>query len=214
MKKIDLMVFDLDGTLAATGDDLVNSVNYALEVLKLEKKTRKEIISFVGDGVNKLMERALGRDNVYHHAEAMKIFTDHYGRHYLDHTVLNPHVEDVLRNFEKKTKIVLTNKRYHFAVQIVRGLGIEKYFAEIVGIDSLPFCKPDRRVIEHLLSQYGADKRKTLMIGDGMNDILVARDSGVLSCAYLNGLGGREDLLKLKADYYCEDFLDMNAFFN
>jgi len=208
------MIFDLDGTLASTGDDLVNSVNHALGVLKIDKKSKEKIISFVGDGVNKLMERALGRDNIQYHKEAMKIFTDYYGQHYLENTGLNPHVEEVLKNFANKKKIVLTNKRYDFASKIIKGLKIEKYFAEIIGINSTEFSKPDRRIIEYLLDKYGAVKEKTIIIGDGVNDILVAKNSGILSCAYLNGLGNRNDLLKLKADYYCEDLLEINSLFN
>lgn len=214
MKSVDLMIFDLDGTLAATGDDLVQSVNHVLGVLKVEKKSKEKIISFVGDGVNKLMERALGQDNIQYHEEAMKIFTDYYGRHFLDNTGLNPHVEEVLKKFENKTKIVLTNKRYDFASMIIKGLKIEKYFAQIIGIDSTPFSKPDRRIIEYLLDKYGVAKEKTLIIGDGVNDIMVAKNSGILSCAYLNGLGDRNDLLNLKADYYCEDLLEINSLFD
>jgi phosphoglycolate phosphatase len=154
------MLFDLDGTLASTGDDLVHSVNHALEVLKLEKQSKERIISFVGDGVNKLMERALGKDNIKYLEEAMEIFTDYYGRHYLDNSVLNPHVEEVLKKFDNKTKIVLTNKRYNFASKIIKGLKISKYFAEIIGIDSTEFSKPDRRIIEYLLNKYEAAKEQ------------------------------------------------------
>jgi phosphoglycolate phosphatase len=78
----------------------------------------------------------------------------------------------------------------------------------------MPFAKPDRRIIDYLLDKYRAAKEKTLMTGDGRNDILVARNSGILSCAYLNGLGGRKDLLNLNADYYCEDLLEIKSLFN
>ena len=213
MKKLDLMIFDLDGTLVSSGADLVHSVNHALEVLKLQKKSKEEIISFVGDGVNKLMERALGQENIRYHEEAMKIFTDYYGKHLLDNTMLYSHVEDVLENYKNKIKIILTNKRYEFTLMIARGLNIEKYFAEIIGIDSTPFIKPDCRIIEHLLGKYGAAKEKTLITGDGINDIITAKNSGILSCACLNGLGNRNDLLSLNADYYCEDILEINSLF-
>ena len=99
-------------------------------------------------------------------------------------------------------------------MMIVRRLNIEKYFTEIVGIDSTPFAKPDGRVIDYLLNKYGVAREKALMTGDGKNDILVARNSGIMSMAYLNGLGGREDLLNLHADYYCEDLLEINSLFH
>ena len=148
------------------------------------------------------------------HEEAMGIFADYYGKHLMDNTSLYPHVEEVLKNFENKTKIILTNKSYDFTLMIARRLNIEKYFAEIVGIDSTPFAKPDRRIIDYLLDKYGAAKEKTLITGDGRNDILAAKNSGILSCAYLNGLGDRKDLLNLNADYYCEDLLEIKSLFN
>ena len=213
MIELDLMIFDFDGTLVTTGTDLARSINYTLDTLKLEKKSEKEIISFVGDGISTLIQRALGQDNVKYQDQALGIFADYYGKHLMDNTGLYPHVEEVLKNFENKTKIILTNKSYDFTLMIARKLNIEKYFAEIVGIDSTPFAKPDRRVIDYLLDKYGAAKEKTLMTGDGRNDILVAKNSGILSLAYLNGLGDRKDLLNLNADYYCEDLLEIKLLF-
>jgi phosphoglycolate phosphatase len=211
MKKIDLMIFDFDGTLVSTGRDLVDSVNYTLKMLNLEEKPESEIISFVGDGISKLVERVLGQDSTGLHRNAMRIFSDYYSQHLLDKTVLYPHVEDVLKNFENKTKIILTNKRYNFTLMIAKGLKIDRYFAEIIGIDSLPFSKPDRRVVDYLLEKYDKPRETTIIIGDGINDIIAARNSGVLSCAHLNGMGNRKDLLNMKADYYFKDMLEINS---
>ena len=213
MKKVDLMIFDFDGTLVSSGADLIQSINYTLDALKLEKKRGKEILSFVGDGVRKLIERALGQDHIKYIEEAMIIFTDYYGKHLLDNTGLCPQVEEVLKIFENKTKIILTNKRYNFTLAIAQGLNIVQYFAEIIGADSVPFKKPDHRVIDYILDKYGVKKENALIVGDGVNDIMVAKKSGILSCAYLNGLGERKDLLNLKADYYCDDLLEINSLF-
>lgn len=213
MKKVDLMIFDFDGTLVSTGADLIQAINYTLNALKLKKKQEKEILSFVGDGISKLIERALGQDHIKYHEEAMSIFSEYYGQHLLDNTRLYPQAEEVLKNFENMTKAILTNKRYNFTLAIAQGLNIAKYFVEIIGADSAPFQKPDRRVIDYLLNKYGVAKENTLIIGDGINDIAVAKNSGILSCAYLNGLGNRQDLLSLNADYYCDDLLEINSLF-
>ena len=214
MKKVDLMMFDFDGTLVSSGADLIQSINYTLNALKLKEKPEEEILSFVGDGVKKLIEKVLGKNHMKYHEEAMIIFTDYYGKHLLNNTGLCPQVEEVLKNFENKTKIILTNKRYNFTLAIAQGLNITKYFVEIIGADSTPFQKPDRRVIDYILNKYGVAKENTLIIGDGINDIAVAKNSGILSCCYLNGLGDRLDLLSLNADYYCENLLEMNSLFN
>ncbi len=207
------MIFDFDGTLVSTGTDLIQAINYMLNTLSLEEKPGQEILSFIGDGVGKLIERALGPDNIKYREEAMAIFTDYYAKHLLDNARLCPHVEDVLKNYENKTKIVLTNKRYIFTVTIAKELNIAGYFTEIIGADSTPFIKPDNRVIDYILNKYKVAKEDTLIIGDGINDILVARDSGILSCAYLNGLGNRQELLNARADYYCDDLLEINSLF-
>ena len=213
MKKVDLMIFDFDGTLVSTGADLIQAINYTLNALKLKKKQEKEILSFVGDGISKLIERALEQDHIKHHEEAMSIFSEYYGQHLLDNTRLYPQAEEVLKNFENMTKAILTNKRYNFTLAIAQGLNIAKYFVEIIGAGSTPFQKPDRRVIDYLLNKYGVVKENTLIIGDGINDIAVAKNSGILSCAYLNGLGIRQDLLSLNADYYVENLLEINTLF-
>ena len=124
MKKVDLMIFDLDGTLVSSGADLIQSINYTLNALKLKEKPEKEILSFVGDGVRKLIEKVLGQDHIKYREEAMIIFTDYYSNHLLDNTVLSPQVEAVLNNFKNKTKIILTNKLYNFTLAIAQGLNI------------------------------------------------------------------------------------------
>lgn len=211
MKIVDLMIFDFDGTIADTGADLVASVNYTLTAMRLETRSLEEIISFVGDGVRKLMERSLGENHRGRLEEAMSIFSGHYEKHLLDQTVLCPHIEDVLKYFNRKMKVILTNKRYALTVVIARGLHIDKYFMEIVGADTTLYQKPDRRVVEYLLEKYNVTPQKAVIIGDGVNDIAVAKNAGILSCAYLNGLGNREALLRMKADFYCENLMEVNS---
>jgi phosphoglycolate phosphatase len=119
----------------------------------------------------------------------------------------------VLKKFKEKKKIILTNKTYNFTRMIAAGLKIDQCFTEILGIDSTPYSKPDPRVIDYVLKKHQSAPDNTLMVGDGINDIMVARKSGILSLALLNGLGKRDDLLEQKADYYCEDILEMNSLF-
>ncbi len=213
MKEIDLLIFDFDGTLVSTGTDLVAAVNYTLEQLGLEQKKEDEIISFVGDGVEKLIQRALGRDHIDCYPEAIKIFSGHYSEHLLDNTTLHPGVEDLLQYFQNKKKVILTNKRHDFTQAISKGLDIEKYFMEIVGDGTLPFKKPDKRLVDYLSGKYGTEKEKTVIIGDGINDINLAKNSGILSCAILNGLTKREILLAASADYYCENLSEICSLF-
>ena len=134
MKEVDFVIFDFDGTLVSTGTDLVAAVNYTLGQLGYRLKQEDEIIAFVGDGVAKLIERTLGHDGLEHYPEAIKIFSSYYSEHLLDNTALCPGAEAVLKYFQHKDKVILTNKRYNFTMAISHGLGIEKYFLEIMTI--------------------------------------------------------------------------------
>jgi phosphoglycolate phosphatase len=209
MIPVKLMVFDLDGTLADTGADLAGSVNRTLQCLGLPTRPDPEILGFVGDGVRKLIERSLGDTYSDRFDEALKRFEEIYAVHLLDQTTLYPGVLQVLRHFGEKEKVLITNKTLDFTLTLCSGLGIAGFFKEIVAGDSNEFMKPDSRLLLPLLEKFGATPEETLVIGDGVNDILLARNAGVRSCAFLNGLGNRENLLRLGPDFAIERMIDL-----
>jgi phosphoglycolate phosphatase len=214
MIKVEFLIFDLDGTLAASGQDLVSAVNHTLQVLGMETLNHKRIISFVGDGVQELIMRALGGGNKELFVRAMKIFTEYYRDHLLDQTILYPGVRECLDYFGAKRKIVITNKRQEFALKIVQGLGIAPFFEDIVGGDVMAYKKPDPRLVEPYFHRFRIPREETVIIGDGPNDILLAKNAGVWSCACLNGLAPRNSLLKLQPDYSCESLLELRELFS
>lgn len=213
MKPVDLMMFDFDGTLADTGEDIAASVNHALTALGLGSLPVDVILGFVGDGLRILMERALGADDREKLEEAMKFFLCHYEKHLLDHTRLYPEAEETLNHFHCKKKVILTNKRYYLTMAIAKGLKIDRHFLEIVGSDSTPFQKPDGRVVAYLLEKYGVAPQRAVLIGDSANDVAAAKNAGVLSCVHLNGLGNREAMLKMGADFYVEQLTEIRSHF-
>lgn len=213
MRAVELMIFDFDGTLVASGDDLVNSVNYTLTQLDLPELPKRDIIGFIGDGVQKLIERSLGKSFPERFEEAMTIFTAYYTDHLLDTTVPYPDVEVILRHFHDKKKIILTNKRHSFTVQITDALNLTQHFDDIIGADSRPYRKPDIRLIQPLLSRYGLPAERAVVVGDGINDVLLAKNAGMISCAFLNGLGSREKLLSLQPDFVCEKLSELMTLF-
>ena len=214
MKHIDLMIFDLDGTLVNSGGDIVASVNYTLESLAMPTKSQEEILSFVGDGVNKMIERALDKDFQHLFGRAMDIFSDYYARHMLDTTCLCDSVIEVLDHFKNKRKVIITNKRRYFTLKMTDALGISKYFEEIIGADSAAYKKPDRRLFIPLIERFHASYDETVVIGDGINDVMLAKNTGVLSCALLNGLTRRDILLALNPDFALEGLRELIKIFN
>lgn len=214
MKKVDLIVFDLDGTLVNTGDDLTSSVNHTLSVLNIPLLGKETVLSFVGDGVGKLIERSLGNENHHRFDEALGIFSDYYSEHQLDKTELYPGVREILDYFKDIKKCIVTNKLHSFALNISQALEIDGYFDDIIGMGSTPYIKPDPRLVCSLLEQYDIKKEKVVVVGDGKNDIMMAKKSGVSSCAFLNGLSEREKLLRYKPDYTCESMAELKEIFS
>jgi phosphoglycolate phosphatase len=208
------MIFDLDGTLVNSGGDIVASVNYTLKSLDIPTKSQEEILSFVGDGVNKMIERALDKESQHLFDRAMDIFSDYYARHMLDTTCLCDSAIEVLDHFRNKKKLIITNKRRYFTLKMTDALGVSKYFEEIIGADSTAYKKPDPRLFIPLLERVHAVYNDTVVIGDGVNDIMLAKNTGVLSCALLNGLTHRDILLALDPDFACEGLRELIKIFD
>ena len=207
---VDLVIFDFDGTLVDTGEDIALSVRHTLEQLNLPILEKAEILTFIGDGVIRLIELATTGQDQALREKALAIFSEHYDRHMMDHASLDPGVVEVLRHFAQKRKVILTNKRLRFTEKMAAALQIGDFFNEIIGADSTPFMKPDPRLVSNLLLRHPADRARTIMIGDGINDILLARNAGILSAGYLRGLGSREEILALGPDMVFEDFGELH----
>jgi len=213
MKHFDMLAFDLDGTLIDSSVDLAASVNHALSTLGLAAITVEDVKRYVGDGVAVLMKRALGRQADEFFPQAIELFRDYYEGHLLDHTVLYPDVVDFFSYFGDKKKILVTNKTEKYTLKILQSLRINDYFLDVYGEDSTPFKKPDPRLLELAMGKRGVSPERTVMIGDGVNDILLAQGPGVVSCAFLNGIGDREKLIRLQPDIVCESLSELKSFF-
>jgi phosphoglycolate phosphatase len=213
MKSIDLFIFDLDGTLAATGNDLVQCVNHTLRTVGLQVLDPSLIISFVGDGIRELMLRALGPGNQACADQAIDIFNAYYTDHALDETVLYPGVVECLVYFRQKKKVVISNKRQIFVEHLLAALGIRDHFDQVIGGDRHAYMKPDARLVPPLLEAFQTVPGRTAIVGDGKNDILLAKNAGIVSCAFLGGLTKPELLLALRPDYNCKDLTELSAFF-
>ncbi|MCK9275483.1 MAG: HAD-IA family hydrolase [Syntrophales bacterium] len=213
MKRIDFMVFDFDGTLVNTGHDIVNAVNHMRQELNEPLLDKDTVMRYIGDGVNKLIERSLDKGRITEFDRAKKIFLSYYETHLFDTTTLYPGARETLDYFDNTRKVIITNKNEYLTLKIVKHFGIEHYFEEILGIDSKSYAKPDERLLLPYLDRFSAGKRSTLVIGDGVNDILFARNARVLSCALLNGLGDRDELIAMNPDFYCEEMKDLRMLF-
>ena len=190
-----LLVFDLDGTLIDSGADLCASVNAMLHHFGRAPLPQAVISTYIGDGVARLVSRALGEPVEAAYLEsAVAYFLDYYREHKLDHTYVYSGVFAALDSlrFEPagaaRSMAVLTNKPIGPSLAICEALGLSPYFFRIYGGNSFATKKPDPEGLLALMREAGVTAEETLMIGDSDVDIMTARNAGVWSMGCTFGL--------------------------
>jgi phosphoglycolate phosphatase len=200
---IDLLIFDLDGTLIESKWDIAASVNFTLEELGLPQRPLEDIFGFVGDGVKKLLRLAVGETNRISFEEALEVFRRHYLAHCLDRTAYYPGVEKALGHFGDKRKAVATNKSIEYTHVILQGLG-PQYFDFVVGGDNGFGLKPEPGMLLHIMERMNIAKERTVLVGDSTNDINGAHNAGIRVCAVGYGMGNRERMAACQPDWFIE----------
>lgn len=187
---MDLLIFDLDGTLIDSRLDLANAVNATRAHMGKEALSNERVYSYVGNGAPVLVRRAMGEQATEDELEeALEFFLEYYREHDLDFTTLYPGVKESLERLRQagKRMAVLTNKPVNMSLKIVNGLGVVDYFLQVYGGNSFDFKKPNPVGIEALMRQTGIGRDRTLMIGDSSVDVQTARNAGVPCCGVTYG---------------------------
>lgn len=200
---VDLLIFDLDGTLIESKWDIAHSVNFTLVELGLPERPIEEIFGFVGDGVKRLLRLAVGEGNQPRFEEALKIFRGHYLEHCLDRTVFYPGIEPMLQHFAHKKKAIATNKSIEYTRVILNGLG-PQHFGYMVGGDNGFGLKPEPGMLLHIIDTIGVPKEQTILVGDSTNDINGGHNAGIRVCAVGYGMGNREKMAACQPDWFIE----------
>ncbi|WP_035586410.1 HAD family hydrolase [Hippea jasoniae] len=204
--------FDLDGTLVDSKRDLADSINHTLQVFNLKPLDDKEIFSFVGNGVRRLVEDTLLKKNKIELFDRfMAEFLDYYDKHLLDNTKLYDGFGEVLNRLNEKDidMFVVSNKSYRFVYKILEGLGIKKYFKDFVGGDSFPFKKPDPYPIIALSKKHNIFLKNSFVVGDSENDILAAKNAKVKIGWVVFGFRDKGILKKFSVDYVINHPFDL-----
>jgi phosphoglycolate phosphatase len=184
VKRRDLLIFDLDGTLIDSKRDLTDSVNATRAWKNLPALPDDIVSAYVGNGAAMLIRRALPHLTDEEHTEAHKFFLQYYRNHMLDATTLYPGVRQALDRLlaESVTMVILTNKPVKFSVRLIAGLNLERHFFRIYGGNSFDEKKPHPIGIETLMEESGSDRARTIMVGDSAVDVTTARNANVQAC--------------------------------
>lgn len=180
---LSLVVFDLDGTLIDSAPDLAAAVNAMLAGFGCEPLALGEVRRMIGDGVAMLVARALAARHckAAGPAEAERIFMRHYESAATLLTTAFPGTVEALQALRAAgiPLAVCTNKPVRITADILRSLGLAGYFARVLGGDSLPFRKPDPRVLLTLMEAFATAPQAALLVGDSEVDAATARAAGV-----------------------------------
>ncbi len=196
---LKLLIFDLDGTLADTGQDIADALNYALEPFGVRKYSVEETKAMVGSGISKLLESLLPpQSSSKMDAEASVTvtnrFLEHYDKHLVVHTSLYPGVKDTLSRLENYRKAIISNKREKYSRKILEDLEVESFFDLIWGSDSVREKKPSPVPILDMMEEFNVKKEETVIIGDSNYDVEAGNAAGIKVIGVTYGFRSREFL--------------------
>jgi len=207
---MNLVIFDLDGTLIDSKRDLADSVNATRAFAGLAPLALDVVSSYVGSGAPVLIRRAFPDATEAEHAGLLRYFLDYYREHMLDSTTLYPGVREALDQMHAAdvALAVLTNKPVRFSVRLLEGLGIDMHFFRIYGGNSFEEKKPNPVGINALVHESGAPRDRTMMVGDSAVDVMTARNAEVVACGVSWGFQP-ETFAQAPPDFVIDDLREL-----
>lgn len=202
--KYKAVVFDLDGTLLNTLEDLKDAVNAALRSHQMPERSLEEVRNFVGNGIAKLIERSVP-DNTgkEEQEEVLRIFCEYYGVHCQDKTVPYDGILELLSKLgEEGYRIAVVSNKAHFAVKEL----IPHYFSNLIPVAmgenerAGVAKKPAPDMVWKALEELGCSREEAVYVGDSDVDYETAKNSGLDFIGVSWGFRGRAFLEKLGAE--------------
>jgi len=196
MPKNTLIIFDLDGTLIDSLDDLTEAVNHMLSAFDRPHLVRKQVQKLVGQGARRLVEQALPGAGERDIRKGLDLFLAYNAAHIADQTFLYPGVAETLSLLKERGVIMtlVSNKDASFCRTLLEVLGVAGHFEAVYGADSFPARKPSPEPLLHVMRQFKRDAAETVMVGDSINDIAAGKAAGIRTIACTYGYGEQEAL--------------------
>ena len=199
---IKAVLFDLDGTLVNSLSDLAASTNFALTKFGFSTHETEKYKYFVGDGMAKLIERALPEDkrDMETINTTLDIFMEHYRAHYVDKTVPYDGISELLDKLTGVKKAVISNKADEMVIPLTKKLLGDRFDIVCGKREGYP-TKPDPTLTLEIIEKLGVAPNECIFVGDSGMDMAVAKNSGCVALGVLWGFRSEEELLLNGADY-------------
>lgn len=213
LKNIKLICFDLDGTLVDSVPDLRLALNAMLDEFQLPHCHDQQIKTWVGNGLPKLVERALlhvAGKNVAQ-SDALSCFEKHYSHYLNSASCLYPDVVSTLKMLKNRgyKSALITNKAELFLPELLKHFEIAEYFDLVIGGDTLLKNKPDPMQVDFACKHFSVEKSEAVMVGDSKNDILAGQNAGLMSIALTYGYNYGEPVSLLNPDHIIDQFNEL-----
>jgi len=198
-RDVDLVVFDLDGTLVDSREDIAAAVAVAMQEVDAPGCDKQAVFPFIGRPLIDVFLGLLPASLAHRAEDAAQAYRTYYLVHCADSTRLYPGVMACLDRLDGIAKAIATTKKTFMAVELIEKLGLANRFVLVHGSDGIPH-KPDPTVINQVLDKTGYTAARCWMVGDTVYDIQAAKAAGMPVCAVTYGIGNRDDLVAQKPD--------------
>lgn len=181
MKKYDTIIFDLDGTLLNTLDDLADSVNYALKLNNFPCRKIDEVRCFVGNGVGRLMKLSVPDEcSNEQYEKCLLDFRTHYSANMQNKTCAYDGIMELLKKlYNKNYKMAIVSNKFDEAVKALNKVYFQEYVKVAIGESENISKKPAPDTVFKALKELGSKAESALYVGDSEVDIMTAKNSSV-----------------------------------
>jgi phosphoglycolate phosphatase len=193
---ISAALFDLDGTLVDSLDDLTDAVNHMLSVFGRQQLKPVQVKQLVGKGARNLVQRALDTISPEEITRGLSVFTEFNTLHITDNSRLYPGARELLHQLatDGVRMAVISNKQESLSRLILKALEIDTFFDIIAGGDTFPEMKPSPLPLVKVIGEFGCSPAEAVMVGDSINDIQAGNLAGIATIGCSWGYGNSREL--------------------
>lgn len=213
-KKYEAVIFDLDGTLLNTLEDLLDSVNYVMSVLEMPVRSYEEVRHFVGNGIRRLLELSVPEgDRNPQFEQALTLFKKYYNEHCNDKTDLYPGIVDLLKRLkEEGFQMAIVSNKYFEGVEALKEQYFKEYLDVAIGEREGIRKKPAPDTVLTALGELGVSRERAVYVGDSEVDLATAANTGMDCITVGWGFRTRKEQEMAGAKVFVDRPLDIMGF--